>query len=229
MSRKPKTLCYLHVSAVVTIVSTLLVMSAIWSPNASASPDLPSMNLTLIGWDGRLVTLTETEIDDLTSYRAYGGYKKQTGTITGLGYYTGVPFTTLCDLVGGIEFGDIVRLTASDGYQKDFTYSEVYGSFVTYDPVTGQEVSHSQPLVPILAYYLNDQPITDGPLKSAVVGPEGLATASTYWVKYVVQMEIIGDHTPPALPEFPLGSAMPLAVIPLLFYLWWKRKPKAQP
>jgi hypothetical protein len=187
------------------------------------------MTLTIVGWDGRLVILHETEIGALASYRGYGGYKNQLGNIRGLGNYTGVRFTTLCNLAGGIQLGDIVRVTASDSFQKDFTYSEVYGSFTTFDPVTGQEVSHSQPLVPILAYYLNDQPITDGPLKSAVVGPEGLVTQSTYWVKYVVKMEIIGDHSPPAVPEFPLGSAMPVAVMPLLFYLWWKRKQKAQP
>jgi len=33
--------------------------------------------------------------------------------------------------------------------------------------------------------------ITDGPLRAAIVGPEGLVTNSTYWVKYAVKMEII--------------------------------------
>ncbi len=31
---------------------------------------------------------------------------------------------------------------------------------------------------------------------------------------------------PPPVPEFPLGSVMPTAVLPLLLYLWWKRKHK---
>jgi hypothetical protein len=149
------------------------------------------MTLTVIGWDGTTVTLHETEIGDLPSYRAYGGYRNQLGNVRGLGNYTGVPFITLCDLAGGILLGDTVRITASDGFAKSFTYSEVYGNFVTYDPNNGTIlVPHSQPLVPILAYYYNDQPITDGPLRSAIVGPEGLATGSTYWVKYVVKMEI---------------------------------------
>jgi hypothetical protein len=30
--------------------------------------------------------------------------------------------------------------------------------------------------------------------------------------------------TPPPVPEFPLGSAMPIAAIPLFLYLWWKRR-----
>jgi hypothetical protein len=31
---------------------------------------------------------------------------------------------------------------------------------------------------------------------------------------------------PQPVPEFPVSSAMPIAVIPLLFYIWWKRKQK---
>ncbi len=34
---------------------------------------------------------------------------------------------------------------------------------------------------------------------------------------------------PPPLPEFPLASVMPLAAIPLLLFLWWKRKQKTPP
>lgn len=30
----------------------------------------------------------------------------------------------------------------------------------------------------------------------------------------------------PSAPEFPLGSAMPIAIIPLLFYFWFRRKQK---
>ena len=34
---------------------------------------------------------------------------------------------------------------------------------------------------------------------------------------------------PPPVPEFPLGSAIPIAVIPVLLYLWRKAKRKTQP
>jgi hypothetical protein len=157
----------------------------------SPLPELPPMTLTIVGWDGRTVILHETEVGDLLSYRAFGAYRNQLGNIRGKGYYTGVPFTALCDLVGGIQPGDTVRVTASDNLKKTFTYSEVFGGFVTWDPVTGQQVPHNQPLVPIFAYYYNDTLIPDGPLRTAIVGPEGLATASSYWVKYAVKMEII--------------------------------------
>jgi len=37
---------------------------------------------------------------------------------------------------------------------------------------------------------------------------------------------VIKPETPPPVPEFPLGSAMPIAIIPLWLCLWWKRKQK---
>jgi hypothetical protein len=71
----------------------------------------------------------------------------------------------------------------------------VNGEFATYDPVTGNPVQHNQSLTPILAYFFNDANLTtgssgDGPLRLAIVGPEGLATSSSYWVKRVVKLEI---------------------------------------
>lgn len=73
-----------------------------------------------------------------------------------------------------------------------FTYAQVLGDFVTYDPVTGQVVSHSQPLTIMVAYYRNDTalPSNEGPLRLAIVGPEGLATDGKYWVKFVARLEV---------------------------------------
>jgi hypothetical protein len=137
--------------------------------------------------------LRETEVGNLPSYTAYGGYKNVLGNIRGLGNYTGVRFLVLCDLVGGMETDDKLRITAADDYQIDFAYSEVVlGEFATYDPSTGVQVAHYQPLVPIMAYYYNGLDIPDGPLRAAIVNPEGLATDSTYWVKCVIKMEILG-------------------------------------
>jgi hypothetical protein len=153
---------------------------------------LPPMTLTIVGANGTQIVLHETDIRILPTYIAYGGYKNQLGYIRGLGYYTGVRFTTLCNLVGGIQVDDTLRVTASDNYTKDFTYSEVVlGEFVTYDPRTGEQVPHNQPLVPAIAYFYNDQNITDGPLRAVIIGPEGLLTNSTYWVKWSIKMEIL--------------------------------------
>jgi hypothetical protein len=199
---------------------------------------LPPITLTIVGANGTQVVLHETEIGSLQSYRAYGGYKNQLGYVKGLGYYTGVPFTTLCDIVGGMQAGDTLRVTASDNYTKDFTYSEVVlGEFVTYDPSTGNEVPHYQPLVPIMAYYYNDLNITDGPLRVAVVGQEGLVTNSTYWVKYSIKMEILAGSsgsvggllvpTDKVAPPANLGvyaAAVCLVVFPVITFIAVRRK-----
>jgi len=163
-----------------------------------ASVDLPPMTLTVVAPDGTQVVLNETDIGNLTSYRAYGGYKNSLGILKGLGNYTGVPINTFCEMIGGIRSGYSVHIIASDGYLKIMSYEEVNGAFVTYDNVTGEEVQHNQTLTPMLAYHYNDLNLSssDGPLRVAIVGPEGLCTNSTFWVKKVVRLEVHANLQP---------------------------------
>jgi hypothetical protein len=152
------------------------------------------MNLTIVAPNGTQLVLDSADIGSLPSYRAFGGYKNQLGNIRGLGNYTGVPLTTLCNLLGGINSSQCLSVTASDDYSMVFSYAQVHGDFVTYDPTTGEEVQHNEPLTTILAYYKNDANLSSddgGPLRLAIVGPEGLATNSTYWVKWVVRLAIL--------------------------------------
>ncbi len=176
----------------------------------ATSTELPSMSLTVVGANGTQIILNETDVARLASFRGYGGFKNQLGILKGLGNYTGVPLGTLCSLVGVLTSTSIVRVLAADNYSKTFSYAEVNGEFVTYDNVTGAEVLHSQPLVPVVAYYVNDVAVAaaDGPLRIAIIGPEGLATNSSYWVKQVVRIEVVDE----AVPEF-----SSLLVLTLLF------------
>jgi hypothetical protein len=150
------------------------------------------MTLTVVAPNGTQVVLNETDIGNLESYRAYGGYKNQLGLLKGLGNYTGVPINTFCGMIGGIRSGSRIYIMASDGYLKTMSYEELSGNLVTYDNVTGAEVQHNQTLTPMLAYHYNDLNLSssDGPLRAAIVGPEGLCTNSTFWVKSVVRLEI---------------------------------------
>ena len=177
--------------------------------------ELPSMSLTVVGADGTQVVLNETDIGNLASYRAYGGFKNSLGFLKGLGNYTGVPLSMLCDLVGGLTSTSIVNVTASD-YSKAFSFDEVVnGNFTTFSPATTEEVPHSKPLVPIVAYYFNDANIGSsdgGPLRLAIVGSEGLATNSTYWVKWVVRVEVVDF----AVPEFQPSMVLPLLILATL-------------
>jgi DMSO/TMAO reductase YedYZ molybdopterin-dependent catalytic subunit len=151
------------------------------------------MTLTIIGANGTSVVLHEGDIGSFTSYTAYGGFKNSLGNLKGLGYYTGVPINTLCNLVGGVHYGQTLFVNASDGYKMNFTYEQVNGDFVTYNNKTGQQESHNKTLTTMLAYYLNGVNLTSdqgGPLRFVIVGPEGLCTDSTYWVKYVVKLQV---------------------------------------
>jgi hypothetical protein len=183
--------------AIIILLSIATAQTIVWQHQSefqahASFVNLPPMTLTVVALNGTQVVLDETDIGNLTSYRAYGGYKNQLGILKGLGNYTGVPISTFCEMVGGIRNGYNVRIIASDGYTKIMTYAEVNGDFITYNNVTGEQVQHNQTLTPILAYHYNDLnlPSSDGPLRVAIVGPEGLCTGSTYWVKKVVRLEI---------------------------------------
>ncbi len=55
------------------------------------------------------------------------------------------------------------------------------------------------------------------------------ATTHLVPIGHIDEISISSTTPPSPVPEFPLGSAVPLAAIPLLLYLWWKRKQKTPP
>ena len=185
----------------------------LWVTNVTrleVHPNLGPLNLTLVGLDGTQVTINETTISDLPAIRAYGGLLGK-GGISYLGNYTGIPLTTLCNLVGGLSNGSSLLVTASDNYSITLSDAQLNGNWTTYN-ASGQPVNQTQPLTPIIAYYLNDANITSaqgGPLQLAIVGPEGLITQGSYWVHYVVSIEIQSA----TVPEFSALSLIPIFII----------------
>ncbi|MGY5853371.1 MAG: metallophosphoesterase [Candidatus Thorarchaeota archaeon] len=68
-------------------------------------------------------------LDDLTGLPATEGYtsvQNQFDNWRAQGIYRGITISGLLQLVGGLNSGDIIRVTAADGYQQDFAYSNVY-------------------------------------------------------------------------------------------------------
>jgi hypothetical protein len=192
---------WLFTIAYVVLVAGLILF--VIQPNSfaqtkvtSLSAYLPTMSLTVVGQNGTAVVLNASDIANLPPYSGYGAWKGYCGAINDLGNYTGVSLVTLCNLVGGINSGDNLQITSAPGAavsSQTFNYSQVMGDFVTYDNVTGEEVPHNESLTPILAYYFNGENVTDGPLKIAIVGPEGLATYKPLWVECVVELEIFSS------------------------------------
>ena len=189
--------------AAFAVFSTVLLSLAFLAPYSVgyAQPayvaGLQPMSLTIVASNGTQVVLNSTDIAGLASYRAAGGYKNSIGTLVGPFNYTGVPLTTLLDLVGGITSSNSLKVIASDNYTAILTYDQVTsGNFTTYDPVTGNPVQHNKSLTAMLAYYKNDVNLTsdEGPLRLVIVGPESLLTDSINWVKYVVKIEVGWSH-----------------------------------
>jgi hypothetical protein len=168
---------------------------SLWEKNVTRlelHPNLQPMNLTLVALDGTQITINETTIASLPAFRGVGATRNSVGVVRNLGNYTGPTINTFLNLIGGMSNTTALRVTAGDNYTKTLSYDMVNGAFQAYDPGTGQPVQHNQTLTPILAYHFNDAnlSLTDGPLRLAIIGPEGLATFSQYWVKTVVKLEI---------------------------------------
>jgi len=150
-------------------------------------------NLTLIGNRGNEKILTFDEIKELPSYEGYGGFFSTVGMKYGPFECKGVSFEDLCMLVGGIEPSDTLWVSAPDGYLMVFTYDQVQGDIITYDPATLREIPHKD-LKMILMYEQDGVliPGDDGrPLRIAIVSSDdGFVTEGHYWVKWVNKIEI---------------------------------------
>ncbi len=186
---------------IVVIIAVILVvggaayyLSTMQTPpgnNTHVTP-LPNMTLTVVGLNGTTVTLNSAQIGNLTAFTSLGAWVTSAGHINTVVNYTDVKITTLCNLVGGLTNSTALKATASDGYSMVFTYDQVMGAFTTYDPVTGNEVQHNQPLTTILAYFENGTGLQtgSGPLRFAIVGPEGLITDGHFWIKDVTRLDV---------------------------------------
>jgi uncharacterized protein (DUF2141 family) len=185
--------------AIIALLSIVMIGAVAWQPNMQAhanlevDPNLQPMSLEIVALNGTSITVNQTTISNLPAIRDVGAFRNVLGNVKGLGNYTGPSLNTFCNLVGGMNNNTALRVTASDNYTVTLSYEMVNGAFTTYDPVKGNPTPHYKLLTPILAYYFNDSNLTTdegGPLRLAIVGPEGLATYSRYWVKWVIKLEI---------------------------------------
>jgi hypothetical protein len=190
---KQKTAIAIIVPILVIAAASAWYLQTFHSSTENLHTTLQDMSLTLVALNGTTVSLDSSAIADLPSFTSKGGLMTSVGTIKAVNNYTGVKLTTLCDLVGGIGIETSVRVTASDGYSMIYSYEQLLGDFVTYDPKTGNEIVHNQTLTPIVAYHINGENLDDdeGPLRFLIVGPKGLITDGHYWIKFTEKIEIL--------------------------------------
>ena len=184
---------FLVVIAVICI-GVIGTLATIVNTHPSGSPaEKIDWNLTLIGNQGNEKVLTFDELKELSSYEGYGGFFSTVGMKYGPFECKGVSVEDLCMLVGGIEPSDTLWVSAPDGYLMVFTYDQVQGDIITYDPATLREIPHED-LKMILMYEQDGAliPEDDGrPLRIAIVSSnDGFVTEGHYWVKWVNKIEI---------------------------------------
>ncbi len=81
--------------------------------------------LKLVGKTGT-TNLTMEDIIEMQKSEGDSSFQNQFGNVRGQGHYLGVAISALVDLVGGIQEGDILTVSATDGYSQTFGYGNVY-------------------------------------------------------------------------------------------------------
>jgi predicted phosphodiesterase len=162
---------------------------------------LPSL-LTVKG-HGVTLNLTTDDLASMQQVEGDSSYQNQFGNVGGAGQYKGVTVSSLLDLVGGITEGEVLKVTASDGYFQEFGYGNVYPN-ITWLNLQG-------PMIVALEYNALGLPDwTDGP-RIAMLPSDGMynnsdceqtsysgqgysiyPSAGARWVKNVASIEVEG-------------------------------------
>jgi len=108
--------------------------------------------------------MTLADLEAMDYNEALSSYQNSFGNWRGNGTYGGVLLGDLADEVGGMSPGDIMTVTASDGYEQNYSYYQVFPD-ANYSAIQGKT---------ILAYKFNGSSVPDwedGPMV-AVLAPD---------------------------------------------------------
>ncbi|HUV62026.1 MAG TPA: metallophosphoesterase [Thermoplasmata archaeon] len=158
--------------------------------------------VTLTGADGGALNVTYEGLFTMDIHSGFSSFENYFGNIGGEGDYSGVSIAYLVDLIGGMQEGDTVRVTASDGYSQDFGYLNIYPDAAWLD---------LQGLI-VLAMHFDDESVPaweDGP-KLVMIPSDGLysnsdceatsyddqgysiyPSAGARWIKNVASVQVI--------------------------------------
>ncbi len=143
--------------------------------------------------ESETLEFTMDEILGMPSITADAGYVKSTGTIEGPFTYTGVELEYLLNQTEYLppEYG--LEVVASDGYTGYFNSTEALGELRAYDSTTGDIVGQRN-FTAILAYYEDDEPLTNGgPIRMVFFNDGGYFTDGHYWIKDVVNITVLNQ------------------------------------
>jgi len=113
---------------VLIVFSMFSFIGAALLPGSVSAADETTTEVTIIGKTGSQ-TVNLTELQSMTAVSGYSSYQNRYDNWRGQGNYTGVLVSDLVDLVGGMEPGDTVTITASDGWMSTMSYYNVYNAW----------------------------------------------------------------------------------------------------
>ena len=150
--------------------------------------------LELIGPDSTM-TFTMEELKALPAREGMAGIKSSTGKITLPNKFKGVALQDLADLMGGLNETMGVNIVAEDGYSLSFSYDQILnGTYIAYNPVSGDEMDYDDSLTAIVAYEMNGQPLNydmDGTLRLVIVSEDDNQVTDGHWsIKWVEKVEV---------------------------------------
>jgi DMSO/TMAO reductase YedYZ molybdopterin-dependent catalytic subunit len=151
-------------------------------------------------------TVDHAALEDMDFVEAVSSYQNRFNNWKGNGTYGGVELRDLADLVGGMAEGDVMTVTASDGYAVNLSYEQVYAS-TEYLAIQGQIILAyefngsimSEEDLPMIAVLAPDEAFSNDDFNAtAPEGPEFemLTSAGSMWVKMVSNITIgeLGEH-----------------------------------
>jgi DMSO/TMAO reductase YedYZ molybdopterin-dependent catalytic subunit len=150
--------------------------------------------LEIVG-PSQMLSLTLEDLKALPATEGYAGIKSSTGKITPPMVFTGVSLKDLSAMIGGMDETTGFSVVAEDGYSITFSYDQIHnGTFIAYDPATGQELKSSIELTAILAYAVDGKlldPKQDGTLRLAITSDAMNQVTDGHWsVKWVNRLEV---------------------------------------
>ncbi len=165
--------------------------SQVQGTGSQPKEEFPGWKLTLNGTTERVLTLDD--IRALPSVTGHGYAVSTVGIRYGPWVVRGVDLRDLAALVGGVEAGDQLWISAPDGYLWVFDDDQLEGKgFVTFDSDL-REIP-SPPLRVLLVYEEDGKPLTyddGGPCRIGIISETpGVVTEGSAWVKWVDRIEV---------------------------------------
>ncbi len=190
----------MKIAAVAVIVTLLVAVPMGYFILTQEDDGGADFSVALTGKGGEEETVDLDTLEDMDFVEAVSSYQNRFNNWKGLGTYGGVELRDIADLVGGMEEGDVMTVTASDGYYVNLSYEQVYTSaevlavqgqvILAYEYNGSLMAEEDWPMVAVLA---PDEAFSNDDFNAtAPDGPEFdmLTSAGSMWVKLVSNITI---------------------------------------